>query len=318
MDTTPNWSITQFDCDLNEASFAIRSDGKLFHVYVRAEDLANWPRNTEFLRLVEIALEDYDAEEALYDLISDACIIMLRAHQSPSIDSHQFSLQQFYVPVTLYFKLVEDTGNLTHLRWFKDRPDPLGLTPQIDLARIPESSEIPSVDASTTRILPRYGSKVDDILLDTPGTVLVAGHTRYYFKAVQDHTSFLREFKILRQIKQSRLHQKYRLPSIYGLVHYFNEPAKILGILMEHIDNQGTLVNYIDSGRVTRSVKQKWEKRILNTVLILHRHGIVWGDVKPDNVLIDSKDNTWLIDFGGGFNSAYVDENIIETVEGDL
>lgn len=42
------------------------------------------------------------------------------------------------------------------------------------------------------------------------------------------------------------------------------------------------------------------------------------GDVKPDNVLIDSKDNTWLIDFGGGFNSGYVDENVIETVEGDL
>jgi serine/threonine protein kinase len=87
---------------------------------------------------------------------------------------------------------------------------------------------------------------------------------------------------------------------------------------MEHIDNQGTLANDIDSGRTTRSVKQKWEKQILNTVLTLHRHGIVWGDVKPDNVLIDSKDKTWLIDFGGGFNSAYVDENVIETVEGDL
>lgn len=93
METTPNWSITQFDCDINEASFAIRSEGKLFHVYVRAEDLANWPRKTEFLRLVEIALEDYDAEDALYALISDACITMLRAHQLPSIDLHQFSLQ---------------------------------------------------------------------------------------------------------------------------------------------------------------------------------------------------------------------------------
>jgi hypothetical protein len=28
-------------------------------------------------------------------------------------------------------------------------------------------------------------------------------------------------------------------------------------------------------------------------------------------------ENTWLIDFGGGFNSGYVDEDVMETVEGD-
>jgi serine/threonine protein kinase len=123
---------------------------------------------------------------------------------------------------------------------------------------------------------------------------------------------------MLRQIKHSRLHQKYRLPSIYGLVHYNNEPHNILGILMECISNQGTLADHIGTGRITRSLRQEWKRQILNTVLALHRHGIIWGDVKPDNVLIDGTQNTWLIDFGGGFNSAYVDEDVIETGEGDL
>ena len=89
-------------------------------------------------------------------------------------------------------------------------------------------------------------------------------------------------------------------------------------MLIEYIDNQGTLANHISKGRSTRSLSQKWENQILNMVLALHRHGIIWGDVKPGNILIDGEKDAWLVDFGGGFNSAYVDEDVIETVEGDL
>jgi Ser/Thr protein kinase RdoA (MazF antagonist) len=40
--------------------------------------------------------------------------------------------------------------------------------------------------------------------------------------------------------------------------------------------------------------------------------------VKPDNVLIDHEQNSSLVDFGGGFNSRYVNKDVTETVEGDL
>ncbi|TKW55962.1 hypothetical protein CTA1_5149 [Colletotrichum tanaceti] len=29
--------------------------------------------------------------------------------------------------------------------------------------------------------------------------------------------------------------------------------------------------------------------------------GIIWGDVKAENVLIDSDDNAWIIDFRGNY-----------------
>lgn len=32
---------------------------------------------------------------------------------------------------------------------------------------------------------------------------------------------------------------------------------------------------------------------------MLHGIGIVWGDGKAENVLIDINDNAWIIDFGG-------------------
>jgi Ser/Thr protein kinase RdoA (MazF antagonist) len=50
----------------------------------------------------------------------------------------------------------------------------------------------------------------------------------------------------------------------------------------------------------------------------LRRHGIVWADVQPDNISTDKNGKPCLIDFGGGFNCAYVDEDVTETVDGDM
>lgn len=45
---------------------------------------------------------------------------------------------------------------------------------------------------------------------------------------------------------------------------------------------------------------------------------MIWGDGKPDNVLINSKtDDSWLIDFGGSFTEGWVDVELKETLAGD-
>ena len=50
----------------------------------------------------------------------------------------------------------------------------------------------------------------------------------------------------------------------------------------------------------------------------LHEAGIVWGDTKPDNILVDVYGDAWLIDFGGGRTEGWVDPDKAETVDGDL
>ena len=141
--------------------------------------------------------------------------------------------------------------------------------------------------------------------------------SRYHFKAVQDHSSFLGEFGILLRLKEARLNKKHRLPTVHSLVHYSNDPNHILGILLDHINNEHTLADWIGTRKPSRALKEKWSRQVRDTVRTLSRHGIIWGDVKPENVLVDRERNTWLIDFGGGFNSGYVDQDVMETVEGD-
>jgi tRNA A-37 threonylcarbamoyl transferase component Bud32 len=45
---------------------------------------------------------------------------------------------------------------------------------------------------------------------------------------------------------------------------------------------------------------QRWASQIERTVRELHRHDNVWGDAKPDNVLINHDNNAWVLDFHGG------------------
>lgn len=65
--------------------------------------------------------------------------------------------------------------------------------------------------------------------------------------------------------------------------------------------------------------KKTWKEQITSAVQLLHTNGMVWGDVKPDNVMIErSTGRAILIDFGGGHNERWVEAKLQETKEGDL
>lgn len=63
--------------------------------------------------------------------------------------------------------------------------------------------------------------------------------------------------------------------------------------------------------RVTNAAK--WRKQIQDSARVLHRHGVLWGDVNETNVLIDESRDAWLIDLAGG--QVYADERDIEVAK---
>lgn len=44
----------------------------------------------------------------------------------------------------------------------------------------------------------------------------------------------------------------------------------------------------------------------------------MWGDTKPENVLIDINDSVWFIDFGGGYTPRQVEKDQQRTQGRDL
>ena len=66
------------------------------------------------------------------------------------------------------------------------------------------------------------------------------------------------------------------------------------------------------------SARQRWASQLNTALAKLHKSGIVWVDVKAQNVLIDEDDNAWITDFGRGYTRGWVGEKMAGTVEGDL
>jgi len=88
-----------------------------------------------------------------------------------------------------------------------------------------------------------------------------------------------------------------------------------MGMLLERIDGM-TLHDLMRDASIAD--RRRWMDQIDETVQKLHNHGFVWGDVKPDNVMIGPSGDAILIDFGGGCTLEYIEIELQDTKEGDL
>jgi serine/threonine protein kinase len=172
--------------------------------------------------------------------------------------------------------------------------------------------------------LPQYSSK-DVLVLDTlvgEGYIakVSAGGKEMCCKSSDEvfWQAMEREFDCLRKVARSHLANLIRVPRLLGLITSA-ETGVVVGILEEYIPT-GTLsdLGELREKEVSPERIKKWAAQIRETVTLLHEIGVVWGDGKPHNILIhEETDEAWLIDFGGSYTDGWVDEKLMETVEGD-
>ncbi|KAI5464247.1 hypothetical protein BGZ63DRAFT_411989 [Mariannaea sp. PMI_226] len=105
---------------------------------------------------------------------------------------------------------------------------------------------------------------------------------------------------------------------LQGYVKHADSGA-IIGLLRDFILSgvHGDTLRDVDVSVVPNEMRRKWANQIRETVDKLHEVGVVWGDGKASNVIIDQLDNAWLIDFAGGWSKGWVDEELAGSKEGD-
>ncbi|VBB80345.1 Putative protein of unknown function [Podospora comata] len=190
--------------------------------------------------------------------------------------------------------------------------------------------------------LNRYSSRQVQVLAQTPqlvpSRVLVDG-TVYFFKPwvsgrVHGYHELQAYRKILADTEASPpLLADARICRLYGLIidndddvlqHYPLDNSeenhcgtRLVGLLLTYIENRGTLKDLAPWDDCTNEDRLRWSRQVHHSVECLHNAGVIWGDAKPENVLINMEGDAWLIDFGGSYTRGWVDEDKRETVEGD-
>lgn len=127
-----------------------------------------------------------------------------------------------------------------------------------------------------------------------------------------------REYECLKQIADSKHAASICAPALLGLV-VDGEDEHIIGILEEYIPHT-TNIGRCEGGikAVASERRAKWAKQIKTSIEGLHEIGVVWGDGKPGNVLVNEEtDDCVLVDFGGSWTEGWVDAEVSETREGD-
>ena len=123
-----------------------------------------------------------------------------------------------------------------------------------------------------------------------------------------------RELKAYTQIRQANLSQ-LRTSTLFVLV--YDDNKLLLGLLLYYIDCKASTLQHTVTPEVSLSMRQYWAAEIEETIARLHEAGIIWGDAKAANILVDAHNDPWIIDFGGSYTPGWVEKNLAETIEGD-
>ncbi|KAF3072987.1 hypothetical protein CFAM422_004911 [Trichoderma lentiforme] len=151
--------------------------------------------------------------------------------------------------------------------------------------------------------------------------VFLKDGTAAYLKLIDpgDKSILLHEIETYRKIHDVHLGKTLRISRLIGLVQAIDdEDVVIYGLLLTYLDcGHMTLLCAVQLETPT-NLRTRWATQVSDTLARLHDAGIVWGDAKADNILVDQHDNAWIIDFGRGYTEGWVEPGLAGTREGDL
>ncbi|KAH8820263.1 hypothetical protein F5884DRAFT_744624 [Xylogone sp. PMI_703] len=320
----PKYVVNGFMCSIydDKSYFEVRRYDKCFSISIASQNLESSPalRNTylSYLETERSQANDHDDDlddggpEEFYDWALQPCSHIFESVAPEPEQNNEMTLHDYFHPQAFYFSLHASSGKLVPK---PEKGNNSMKTPGVELDNDAIFSAWPSFYSSEVKICI---TSPEDNICPCPSKVLVSEKTICFFKPYErgDKRLALREVENYRCIKESGLAHDVRICRLYGIVR--DDKARLIGLLLTYVDcGYVTLACAIHPDTPT-ILKQKWVDQVRNTLMQLHRAGIVWRDAKPENILIGRSDDAWVIDFGGVYTKGYVEKEKAGTIEGDM
>lgn len=122
------------------------------------------------------------------------------------------------------------------------------------------------------------------------------------------------ELEALRRVAMADIPPDALVCRLHGVVRSENGVA---GMLFPWV-NKKCVLSREKADQVSASLRRRWADQITYSLGKLHERGVIWGDAKADNILIDENDDAWINDFGVSYTVGWVDKEKAGTLEGDM
>ncbi|KAG4293577.1 hypothetical protein FPRO06_00162 [Fusarium proliferatum] len=321
------WQVhhTENDCDL-----IIRSNsGHVFYCHICPSQFIRSPsvaaqyfKCLQLLRSGEVELDDFYEEDAFEWLLGCFMPFITNLTSSPDLEvvAEPTLADYFFPKQTFVCKLTAVDDNLM--------PQDLGTknhdwgSPIVKFDADFLEDLITWTECYTPSQVKICYAGPDETLIKPPKRTAVIGEDGHSI------TCFFKKFGLT----FGPQHAREELTTLKKIIEAQIPPApeayicRVIGVVREGDGLLGMLFTWIPSkGVLSRArasvsppeLRKRWASQIHGSVDLLHQKGIMWGDAKAANVLIDQNDDAWVVDFGGGYTMGWVDEDKAGTFEGD-
>ncbi|KAJ4392152.1 hypothetical protein N0V93_005775 [Gnomoniopsis smithogilvyi] len=268
-------------------------------------------------------VEGDDAEEALHDWL----ISPLRSKISKMADESQDrkrTLFEWYTFPTSFYNLKAHKGKL-QAEELESTPDLESRMSNLrpDLGPVPKyirNIDVPWFSSHDLKVINCSNSPppYHPATVEVPPSSSDNENKSLFFKSVDNANiqPTKREISLLHQLEKKGLYDKIRCPRLEGIVTREGDKTSIMGFLQTLIPGPIPLTEKFESC-IAQEKRERWAQEAEQIKDTLHEHGIIWGDAKGDNFVVDSSDELWIIDFGGSYTEGWIDPEIAETKRGD-
>lgn len=284
-----------------------------FHITVSYKDLQRSRFATEYSERVAKVMEDGDEEDhdELCEWILDQCLTYFQ--ESTVNVPKEITFEDFYYPPTHHLKLLV-SGSSLYPKATRDRGTMDAFHLMIPSGGLPPFSEVPRSKASDLRII--SDTKWDDYLSEIPQKATIGDDTSKFFKPADDKKQLLREVHMHLRIRDAGLQDKIRVAHLHSIV-VSNDAKMTIGLLFDLIPSTGDSLYSHKESALALQYHARWKQQIASIIEQLHSHDLVWGDVHPGNIVIDTSFDAWVVDFGGGSIVEFVPRKVAGTKHGD-